>query len=65
MPIYEYECSQCGHCFERLMFAGDQDRDLQCPACGAQQIRKLVSCAGTLSGNGAGLCSGAGASRFS
>jgi putative FmdB family regulatory protein len=64
MPIYEYECSQCGHCFEKLMFAGDDDRELKCPACGAPQIRKLVSCAGTLSISG-GLCSGAGASRFS
>jgi putative FmdB family regulatory protein len=64
MPIYKYECSQCGHCFEKLMFAGDDDRDLKCPACGTSQIRKLVSGAGTLSGNGAGLCSGAGATRF-
>jgi putative FmdB family regulatory protein len=65
MPIYEYECSQCGHCFEKLMFTGDDDRDLKCPACGTPQIRKLVSCAGTLSISGGGLCAGAGASRFS
>jgi putative FmdB family regulatory protein len=65
MPIYEYECSQCGHCFERLMFAGDKERDLQCPACGAPQVRKLVSCAGTISSAGGGFCSSAGASRFS
>jgi len=65
MPIYEYECSQCGHCFERLMFAGDKDRDLQCPACGAQQILKRVGCAGTLSSAGGGFCSSPGGSRFS
>jgi putative FmdB family regulatory protein len=65
MPIYEYQCEQCGHCFEKLMFAGDKDQDLQCPVCGAQQIRKLVSCAATLSGAGSGLCSSGGASRFS
>lgn len=64
MPIYEYECSQCGHCFEKLMFAGDDDCELKCPACGTPQIRKLVSCASTLS-IGGGLCTGAGASRFS
>ncbi len=22
MPIHEYECTRCGHCFEKLMFAG-------------------------------------------
>jgi putative FmdB family regulatory protein len=64
MPIYEYECSQCGHCFEKLMFAGDDESDLKCPACGTPEIRKLVSCAGTLSISG-GLCGSAGASRFS
>jgi putative FmdB family regulatory protein len=65
MPIYEYQCEACGHCFERLMFAGDGEKDLNCPACGRREIRKLVSCASTLSGSGRGLCSGGTASRFS
>jgi hypothetical protein len=47
-----------------LMFAGDDESDLKCPACGTPEIRKLVSCAGTLSISG-GLCGGGGASRFS
>mgnify|MGYP005840594437 CR=1 FL=1 len=65
MPIYEYECSQCGHCFERLMLAGDKNRDLRCPACGAPQIRKRVSCAANLSAASGGLCGSGGGSRFS
>jgi putative FmdB family regulatory protein len=65
MPIYEYQCEKCGHCFERLMFAGDGETDLNCPACGRLEVRKLVSCASTLSGSGGGLCSGGTASRFS
>jgi putative FmdB family regulatory protein len=65
MPIYEYECSQCGQCFEKLMFAGDAERDLKCTACGSPQVHKLVSCASTLSGGGVGLCSSRGSSRFS
>ncbi len=65
MPIYEYECRVCGHCFERLVFAGENDQNLQCPACGTPQVRKLVSCASTLSGTGGGLCASAGTSRLS
>ena len=65
MPIYEYQCEACGHCFERLMFAGDSESDVQCPACEKQQVRKLVSCASTLSGSAGGLCSGSSSSRFS
>jgi putative FmdB family regulatory protein len=65
MPIYEYQCEKCGHCFEKLMFAGDDETHLCCPACGKEQTRKLVSCAGKLSGGFGGLCSGSTSSRFS
>jgi len=65
MPIYEYQCEACGHCFERLMFAGDSDSEVRCPACAKEQVRKLVSCASTLSGTAGGLCSGSASSRFS
>jgi putative FmdB family regulatory protein len=64
MPIYEYQCENCHHCFEKLMFAGDDDRELKCPACGTPQVRKLVSCAGIVSGTGS-FCGSGGASRFS
>jgi putative FmdB family regulatory protein len=65
MPIYEYQCQVCGHCFERLMFAGDDEDPQCCPACGKEPIRKLISCANTLGGSGGGLCSGGGSPRFS
>jgi putative FmdB family regulatory protein len=65
MPIYEYQCAKCGHCFERLMFAGDCEGDVKCPDCGKPEARKLVSCASTLSGGAGGLCSGGASSRFS
>jgi len=42
MPIYEFECSQCGHRFDRLQKLSDEDpRD--CPACGQPQLHRLVS----------------------
>jgi putative FmdB family regulatory protein len=65
MPIYEYQCEGCGHCFEKLVFAGDDDSGLRCPACGREEIRKLVSCANTLGGGLGGLCASGSSSRFS
>ena len=65
MPIYEYQCETCGHCFEKLVFAGDAEIRQRCPACGKEETRKLVSCASTLSGGPGGLCSGITSSRFS
>ena len=43
MPIYEYECEQCRHCFEKLVFGGD-DIAVQCPRCGGDRTKKLISC---------------------
>lgn len=33
MPIYEYECSKCGHVFEK-MENFDSSRRKKCPICG-------------------------------
>ena len=32
MPIYEFECDQCGHEFEALFMASDTEA--KCPICG-------------------------------
>ena len=42
MPIYEFECSHCGHRFDRLQKLSDAD-PVDCPACGAPQVRRRVS----------------------
>lgn len=42
MPIYEFECSQCGHRFDRLQKLSDAD-PADCPECGAPQVRRRVS----------------------
>lgn len=41
MPIYEYECRECGHEFEELMRYSDPDP--ACPACGQDEVQKLIS----------------------
>jgi putative FmdB family regulatory protein len=42
MPIYEFECSDCGHRFDRLQKLSDADPTI-CPSCAAPQLRRRVS----------------------
>lgn len=42
MPIYEFECRDCGHRFDHLQRLSDADpRD--CPSCGKPQLHRMVS----------------------
>ncbi|HEX7043598.1 MAG TPA: FmdB family zinc ribbon protein [Burkholderiales bacterium] len=45
MPIYEYECGECGHRFESIQKMSD-DPLTDCPSCGQSRLRRLVSAAG-------------------
>jgi putative FmdB family regulatory protein len=52
MPIYEYRCNACGFEQERLQKMSDAPLT-QCPSCGQDSLRKLVSAAGfQLKGSG-------------
>ena len=42
MPIYEYECRQCGHQFECLMLPSSSTVPA-CPACNGQELERLLS----------------------
>ena len=42
MPIYGFECGQCGHQFDRLQKLSDPD-PTQCPACAAASIRRQLT----------------------
>ena len=64
MPIYEYKCENCEHCFEKLVFAGD-DKKVVCPSCGQKNVERLMSCASFIGNSGTGLCSPKPASGFS
>jgi len=44
MPIYEYECIECGQHHEALQKMSDAPLT-QCPACGQEKLKKLVSAA--------------------
>jgi putative FmdB family regulatory protein len=52
MPIYEFECTECGDHFERLQKLSDPDPSV-CPKCGAPRVkRRLTAPAFRLAGSG-------------
>jgi putative FmdB family regulatory protein len=52
MPIYEYQCQQCGHHHEALQKLSDPQLR-QCPECGRKSLKRLVSAVRfRLAGNG-------------
>ena len=42
MPIYEFECSSCGHRFDHLQRLSDADPTV-CPTCQAARLHRRVS----------------------
>ncbi len=52
MPIYEYQCTACGHQLEALQKMSDEPLK-DCPECSQPSLSKLVSAAGfQLKGSG-------------
>lgn len=47
MPIYEYQCANCGHQLEELQSFSEPPLT-KCPNCGKDTLKKLI-------GSGAGL----------
>lgn len=42
MPIYAFECSACGHDFDRLQKLSDPD-PADCPQCGVAQVKRRLT----------------------
>lgn len=52
MPIYAFQCSACGHAFDRLQKLSDADPTV-CPECGAEKVgRQLTAPQFRLAGGG-------------
>ena len=52
MPIYEYQCSACGHQLEAMQKMTD-DALVHCPECHGKTLKKKISAAGfQLKGSG-------------
>jgi putative FmdB family regulatory protein len=43
MPIYEYQCSECGERFEKWQRSMVCTEETHCPKCGSQRVKKAVS----------------------
>ena len=41
MPVYEFECEECGERFEELI--ASEAPEVACAACGSKQVRRLLS----------------------
>jgi putative FmdB family regulatory protein len=46
MPIYEYQCEQCGERFELFVRSSAQRTTPICPKCGSAKVQKAVSLVG-------------------
>ncbi|MEJ2658597.1 MAG: zinc ribbon domain-containing protein [Desulfobacterales bacterium] len=56
MPIYEYQCEKCCHCFEILVFSSD-DEEISCPECGDHWVKRLLSSSCFIGSSGDKGCS--------
>jgi putative FmdB family regulatory protein len=49
MPIYEYQCEQCNHEFEKLVF--NSSEKISCPGCKSKKVKRMMSaCAFSIGG---------------
>ncbi|BBB15300.1 type I antifreeze protein [Candidatus Rickettsiella viridis] len=42
MPIYEYQCTACGHHFDTIQ-TFKEEALIHCPVCGEPTLKKLIS----------------------
>lgn len=52
MPIYEYQCPQCGHVFEEWVKASESLGEEPCPKCGTIAPRVMSQTSFVLKGGG-------------
>jgi putative FmdB family regulatory protein len=43
MPIYEYQCSDCGNQFEEMVRFSEASINPSCPACQSEKTKKRIS----------------------
>jgi putative FmdB family regulatory protein len=59
MPIYEYECSDCGEPFEEFFLSISTEKEVTCPACDSKSVKKKISLFGTTAPSSGGSFSSA------
>jgi putative FmdB family regulatory protein len=46
MPIFDFECRECGHKFDLIISNAEKDK-AKCTQCGAMNLKQLLSSFGT------------------
>lgn len=44
MPLYEFECLNCGHEFEALVRKESEKPEVRCPECESLKLEEKLSC---------------------
>ena len=43
MPIFEYQCDDCGNKFEKLVRRSEEAQGTECPSCGHHHVTTQIS----------------------
>ncbi len=43
MPIYEFDCKECGEKFDKLVRSSAAQSEVVCPSCGSDEVKKRMS----------------------
>jgi len=54
MPIYEFQCADCGAKKEILFRTSDDKVEMKCDQCGSENLQRLMSCASFAISGGTG-----------
>ena len=52
MPLYEFECLDCGAVFEALIMKASETGEVKCPSCGSKKMEEKISSFASVSKNG-------------
>jgi putative FmdB family regulatory protein len=53
VPIYEYQCMECGEKFEKFVRSMNSPLKIECPKCGGRKVEKRLSVFGVQSSGSA------------
>lgn len=43
MPLFEFRCLKCNDLFEMLVMGKEDDVEMRCPHCGAEDFERVMS----------------------
>jgi putative FmdB family regulatory protein len=58
MPMYEYRCANCGRLYEQLRRMPEADKDLRCPHCESEDVKRQFSACSVRGATGGGCGTG-------